>query len=370
MPEGEISLSIMHTRNVLMRVRLERDHLYYDMHGIVKIESNVDFGFPSFFKKMKGNPTLLVKVVRDINPDLRGIRKIGLRFHYIPNTDCIYFSSSRLGLKFKLLLTDLQGKEEKTKVYVNLPYYKLMKFAHARQQLSELIEAIVSIRLLQKGLTFLHSACLSYNQQGILLPAFGDTGKTTTALSLLGYSGFHYLSDDLTIVNGDAEALCFPSPCTIHLNTYRTVRSAKIDKMELTKLIFKSLISRLDPGLFFSSCLRVDIFDLIKDVKLDKRTKVRTIYFLEKGAENMTRIDKDDAIKKLTALNLTEISWYSNPFILAYSYFNPQFDLEGLMSKEKETISKFIDNVEKCFVINSQRGRYSSIIRHAMHVDG
>ena len=180
----------------------------YDIHGILKVRINIDGIIPSIFK-IDGSfevPDVDIIVVR--NPALK-IR---------PSSE--------------ILVSELQGF---TRVY-----YKWRAFV-----ISELLDillgnfldkgylinnVIIPLKLLQKGYVVIHSACVSYENQGILIVAPPDTGKTYTALTLVNKSGFEFLSDDLTIVKENV-AYCYPVPLTLkfhHLKSIRVSTRAKL----------------------------------------------------------------------------------------------------------------------------------------------
>ena len=91
-----------------------------------------------------------------------------------------------------------------------------------------LIEPLLRFVFISKGYVLLHSACIGKRfDQGILISAPPDTGKTSTVLKCMEM-GFSLLSDDMTILSLPNQALCFPRPMTISSHTYRTaVASSK-----------------------------------------------------------------------------------------------------------------------------------------------
>ena len=78
---------------------------------------------------------------------------------------------------------------------------------------TNVVEALLRFVLVSKGYMLLHSATVQLAGKTLMLSAQTDTGKTGTILRLMqehpGNSGF--LSDDMTIVNAEGEALCFRS---------------------------------------------------------------------------------------------------------------------------------------------------------------
>ena len=85
--------------------------------------------------------------------------------------------------------------------------------------------ALLRFVLVNKGYMLLHSATVQLGEDATMLSAQTDTGKTGTILRLLrdypDKSAF--LSDDMTIINGQGEARSFPKPLTISSHTLRAV---------------------------------------------------------------------------------------------------------------------------------------------------
>ena len=126
----------------------------------------------------------------DFKLDLRNFKKVGLHIYYNDDNKWLCYGSSWLGLR--LLLKGFQDRN--VEVYSTIAYHKFSKLAKI-YTVRELIESIISVRFLQKECAFIHSACLSKDDKGILLPAIANTGKTTTVISLLKNRDWKFLSD-------------------------------------------------------------------------------------------------------------------------------------------------------------------------------
>jgi hypothetical protein len=71
--------------------------------------------------------------------------------------------------------------------------------------------------MLQKGHCLAHAAAVAVNGRGILLPAWGGTGKTTAIVSLLKkVPGASFLSDDYTILSEKGYMLAYPKAFFIY----------------------------------------------------------------------------------------------------------------------------------------------------------
>ncbi len=54
---------------------------------------------------------------------------------------------------------------------------------------------------------FVHAAAVSGNDSGVLLTSAGGVGKTTTAMELLKLDGWSFLSDDIALLDADAQRI-------------------------------------------------------------------------------------------------------------------------------------------------------------------
>jgi hypothetical protein len=90
----------------------------------------------------------------------------------------------------------------------------------------------------------LHSATVRLGGETIMLSAQTDTGKTGTILRLLQEHPDQaaFLSDDMTIINGDGEARSFPKPLTISSHTMRAVNK---NVLSLPRRLVLGLQSRI-----------------------------------------------------------------------------------------------------------------------------
>lgn len=105
---------------------------------------------------------------------------------------------------------------------------------------TNVVEALLRFVLVSRGFILLHSACLSIDGHGVLLSALTDTGKTGTVLRLLRENQAEFLSDDMTILDADGAALCYPKPLTISQHTLRAVNAGYLTAKEWRRLRVQS----------------------------------------------------------------------------------------------------------------------------------
>ncbi|MFL6139096.1 MAG: glycosyltransferase [Frankiaceae bacterium] len=97
---------------------------------------------------------------------------------------------------------------------------------------TNVVEALLRFLLVSKGRMLLHSACLRLDDRGVLVSARTDTGKTGTVLRLVRDKGALFLSDDMTILEPDGLALCYPKPLTISSHTLQALDVSELGRRE------------------------------------------------------------------------------------------------------------------------------------------
>ncbi|MGV7223124.1 MAG: hypothetical protein ACQ9MH_16535 [Nitrospinales bacterium] len=70
--------------------------------------------------------------------------------------------------------------------------------------------------LLTKGASFVHGASISIGGKGVLMPAWGGTGKTSAIMELLKIADSGFMGDDIAIVNDQQKMFNYPKPFFIY----------------------------------------------------------------------------------------------------------------------------------------------------------
>jgi dolichol-phosphate mannosyltransferase len=88
---------------------------------------------------------------------------------------------------------------------------------------TNVVEPMLRWMLVQQGYALMHGACVASGDEGLLVTARTDTGKTSTLLRLLARQRLGFLSDDMVILRPDGAVLCYPKPLTISHHTLDAV---------------------------------------------------------------------------------------------------------------------------------------------------
>ena len=225
------------------------------------------------------------------------------------------------------------------KVLANSSYYKYVraKIDNAYPIGVHLADFLI-LNLLQRGYAPLHSAAISSKDTGMLIVGPPDSGKSLTTILALR-QGFSYLSEDVTFVD---ENNVYANPYTstfVHNNKSRNLRDILFGVLPFTSYFFESP--------------RTSVRDLVKNVEIDEKAEVKKIFILDQAkGESAQRLSASEALRRILIINRNEFSWYKNPIVLAYSYFNSSLDLRKLMQIEEHIINSLIEKAD-CFLIKS-----------------
>ena len=187
------------------------------------------------------------------------------------------------------------------------------------------IEKIVHLKLLLSGYSFLVGSCFepdNYNG-AIVLTSQGGVGKTTTILKLMSALKGKFLSDDKIIINKDGTIYAYPEKIRIRRNGFPF---GGIDRYQ-------------SPMEKFGTRIKVT------------PSKVKVIFFLERASRReILKIDPEQAIDKLLAINGKILPYFSERTILAYSYISPSFRIREIMQEESNIIRNFVNNSD-CYIL-------------------
>jgi dolichol-phosphate mannosyltransferase len=221
---------------------------------------------------------------------------------------------------------------------------------------TNVIEALLRFQAVSRGRMLLHSACLEIGGRGLLLSARTDTGKTGTVLKMLRERGARFLSDDMTILETDGTARCFPKPLTISQHTLRALEIDDLSKAEWRKLRVQSRLHSKEGRAFGTFLAEHNLpimgtnaltqivvpppkYDVRRLVACDILPEVRVtdLFIIERGEPGLSDIVQDQLLQEL--IENTDDAYGFPPF----RYFAPALvfgedDYVALRSKEVEIL--------------------------------
>jgi dolichol-phosphate mannosyltransferase len=228
---------------------------------------------------------------------------------------------------------------------------------------TNVIEALLRFLSVSRGVILLHSACLELNGSGLLLSARTDTGKTGTVLKLLREHGARFLSDDMTIIDPEGNATCFPKPLTISHHTLRAVQTGDLTPAEWRWLKLQSRLHSKEGRNFgmILAGLNIPIMginsltqrivpppkynvDRLVECSIIRNTHVENLFVIERCAPVLEDIPYADAIQ--TLVDNTDDAYGFPPFRqMAPSIVIGTDDYHELRRKERAILTSAMANI-------------------------
>lgn len=272
------------------------------------------------------------------------------KFHFCygaENLEEIYFERPLgLGLSAQLLCKNLLTNPE---ISVNKTYSRFIrsKIDNTFPPGVHLADTL-STHLIKKNYIPLHCAAISLNDNGIVLAAPPDTGKSVTTM-LAAKRGFGFLSEDIAIAD---EKYVYSNPQTATF--YHTPGFGK--KESVRQRLYNFVATNIPALSYFIQPPTARIYELMKDIKIEERVPVKYIFILDRGIETLREIEASEALRRMLIINRNEFSYSKNTLLFAYSYFNPLLDIEALRKKEQDIIDTLAKNA-KCYLVRSPDAR-------------
>jgi dolichol-phosphate mannosyltransferase len=228
---------------------------------------------------------------------------------------------------------------------------------------TNVIEALLRFVLVSKGYVLLHSACLEVDGHAALLSAQTDTGKTSTVIRLVRERGYHFLSDDMTIVAPDGRAIHYPKPMTLSSHTMAAVRGGELRPIERMKLAIQSRLHsksgrsvgqalgrRNLPIMSINSIVQAIIpppkyhIERLLRCRMRDEAPIKHVFLMERGDPLRERLTIADAVPML--IDNTDDAYGFPPF----STFAPHLRINGddyaaLRAREVQLLARALDGV-------------------------
>jgi hypothetical protein len=191
---------------------------------------------------------------------------------------------------------------------------------------TNVVEPILRWTFVEQGYALVHGATLSFGEEGCLITARTDTGKTTTLLKILAYQrragdAAGFLSDDMTVVSREGLAMTYPKPLTI---SYHTLRAVNARRLKLGERLALPLQSRIHSKTgrrfaFFISQTHLPaatinmwmqrmvpppkyfVSQLVPKVKLVQSVKLKRLFIIERGGSGQAALENAEALEVLLA---------------------------------------------------------------------
>ena len=330
----------------------------YNFHNLFSLTSNVDYfeGMLHAFSNAGDkdtNTTFEFVLDNKLRISLRQKPVFNLMLGYDAQTDCVEFSYPWI----RPICARLTFRRPGFTFSFNKNYVRFSNLVGGGWELNGIFRSILMIFLIEAGLYMVHGATIKLGDEGILIPSFANTGKTTTSWTI-AQRGAKFLTDELSVI--DPGGNCFSFPCS-SLITLRLVQSLglRLTKKQKLSLRLNDLKSRILSTRFASGGVRLDpdhFFEVCEVVKIGK------VAFIQNGIDDYRKVPLDEAVTRLIAIRDFELNWDSNPYIIAESFFNPKFELETIRRKERIFVTTFLSALSDTHLISSTTGSHYKML--------
>lgn len=294
----------------------------------------------SYFKRDSSPKSELIIIIGDFEPKNEDCTIINHK--YFVKKNYFYCEDSYKVVKWKVEIENFEGNPTTVRYHGN--YFAdsfLVRYV---------VEPLLWIKLLEKGVATLHSSGVCDGKRAFLLTACKGVGKTSTILNLVNEGGT-YMSDDFTLLSKDG--IVYSYPTTIHLFAYnlKTFPQEVIPNMDRTKTKMYDLIYKLSLGY---GSLPVDVNVERVWGKIGDQSPLSAVILLTK-----TNKKKEDLeVKKITGsevasrtipINILEaFNFYD--YMLAYSYVFPDSNIATHWKRLEEMLKKILKNIP-CYLV-------------------
>jgi hypothetical protein len=207
-----------------------------------------------------------------------------------------------------------------------------------------------------------------------MLSALTDTGKTATVLRLLREHGGQFLSDDMTVIDAEGNAVCFPKPLTISSHTLRAVKANELTPKEWRRLRFQSRLHSKSGRSLALALARFNVpimginaitqrlvpppkyaVDRLVACKIASFTSVRQLFIIERGSPRVHDLDRAATLERL--IENTDDAYGFPPF----AYLAPAIIINGLgyqelREREREILASFLSHVRTRVIASDKFG--------------
>lgn len=349
---------------------MPKDNYYYKIHNIISIKSEIPLFELEYFACDKFDDSdMIIKRESKIKSGFSFRRSVIDDEYAYSNTIKYSEHFGPLGSQFKIKFS------HPIEISVN---YLIAKSRHVLYV--NLVEPILRFMMISRGYILLHSACLSVDGKAILLSAPPDTGKTTTVLKCVK-DGFHFLSDDMTIIRLPNTALCFPKPMTISSHTFKTAVNVAEDTSNKFGLKLRSKVhskrgrtfmrdlSKHNVPIFTFNTIgqmlikppKYGINDISKSFKVEESKTVGTLCFLQTELEEVADIDKNTALEKV--IENSDDAFLFPPYkeLIEYIKIDGKSAHE-LLQEEKMMLKKLLSGLT-CLDLKSKSKSWNKMVK-------
>ena len=97
------------------------------------------------------------------------------------------------------------------------------------------------------------------------------------------------------------------------------------------------------------------------------KAEITRAAFIQNGIDDFRQVPLDEAVTRFMAIRNFELAWDSNPFLIAESFFNPNFDLEKFRKLERAFVTSFLSGLKDIFLVSSSDHSHYKLLEDYKH---
>jgi len=323
----------------------------YNVHRIFSLKSNTTYfeGMLHAFRTDQEERSSLNFEFR-MDPRLRiskeGKERINIMFYHDPVENSIEIDYPW----FRPICAKLVFSEDGRNCLFlfNGNYMKVSRLVGGCWRLISIMRSVLQMNLIRNNMILVHGGVVRIGEHGFLIPGVENTGKTMTVWSL-AKNGALFVTDEYSIFDEDGQSYGIPGDSSLTKSTARAIglrfRTSERVLLGLADIKGKLLTIHLSSGAksvaperFFKTC---------------DKTLVSASTIIQNGVDSTKKIGFEEALSRIKAIQSFEFGWRSHPFLLAYSFFNPAFDLTRLFSREDDILSSVLAKIQHFYLVSS-----------------
>lgn len=322
----------------------------YNIHNLVRVKTDVNTHLPDQFevKNLTSDPDIEIKQKELDFKKAEDNEILRRNYHYWRESNKLLID---YGFGAKLVMTKPVGKTK-------IKYTKALKRWATKERWETLLKAVLSIKLLEKGYTLVHSGGLSVEEKGLLITGMQNSGKTSTVLSLLDGDNFKFMGDDMIILSSKGKVYSYPMKVRI---SPKTLTGNAISYRETLK---DKLLKNRVLSIFAERFLQEDIKNLQKipnKLIVDDSPLSKIFLLCGYGKRETKKVPTERAVNAISTTTMGPLDLCENYLEIYYHLFD--VNVVDLLTERQKIIEKALGNTD-CFMVTATNLEgYSDAIR-------
>jgi len=282
--------------------------------------------------------------VDDLQQEMEAVRNLQ-KYHYwagdFGRKELYYQRNFVFGMKLRMVVKDAFG--ERPEIAVNKHYLKHIKWRFNNlHSPGYILTDLVCVLLLHRQMCAIHCSAFTLGGKTVLVVAPPDTGKTLTTMRAVFDYGASYISEDLAITDGRKIYAC---PWT---STFRYYDELSMSRMMALRMKLIKIIPVVEIMPFPGKTRTIDTY--ITHERIVEEAPIDYVAVLARREGGIKVLDKDEALEMMYNLNRYEFCYRKSPMLTAYTYFNPEINLDEMAARERRILGNIVSR-SQCLLV-------------------